>query len=78
MERIEEKQESVTNLLTLPEGTEFYVVNGGWVGKITLRNGVKCVENRLGIFEITENNYMCLDIRIVEDDEDDQTYELSY
>lgn len=33
-----------TELITLPVGTEFYAVDGGWTGKISEREGVKYLE----------------------------------
>ena len=47
-ERIGQKDEdyggTITDMMTLPVGTKFYVHNGAWNGEIVEKNKAKCIK----------------------------------
>lgn len=44
-----------TDLMSLPHGTTFHVVNGNWEGEIIDRKDGKYIKNAIHEFKITEN-----------------------
>lgn len=59
---ISDEYGEMTQLITLPVGTKFYVRNGDWEGEIFLKNGVKYLVNLKVEKPIKDTDYLAIDI----------------